>query len=111
MISNSCGSGSLEDLDHADAKVRLRVLRDLCPCHVRRNVPDIWNRVLHLVHDDDVRVRSAVLHLIADGSPTDRAEEMAWAVGTMVNDADLKLRRRARRVLAAFRRDGSVNVL
>ena len=111
--TNTCATAStvLDDLDHADPKVRLQALRELCPCHVRRNVPAIWDRVLRLVHDEDLRVRAAVLHMLADGSPMERCDEVVWAIGTLVHDRDLKLRRRARGVLAAFRRTGRVNVL
>ena len=31
------------DLSSPDARVRLALLRDLCPCHVKRNVPEIWD--------------------------------------------------------------------
>jgi len=98
-------------LSSPDARVRLAFLRDLCPCHVKRNVPAIWDNLLPLVRDADVRIRSTVLHILADGSPRERAEEIAWAIGTMVNDPDRKLRRRVRRVLNAYRRTASVNVL
>jgi hypothetical protein len=111
--TNACATvlTMLDDLEHADSKIRLQALRELCPCHVRRNVPEIWDRVLRLVQDENVRVRSAVLHMLADGSPLERCDEVVWAIGILVHDPDLTLRRRARGVLAAYRSTGRVNVL
>jgi len=111
LTSCSALEPTLSALDHGDAKVRLALLRELCPCHVKRNVPEIWDRLLHLVHDPDVKVRSTVLHILADGSPRERVDEVVWAIGTLVNDPDLRLRRRARRVMEAYRRTQRVNVL
>jgi len=109
--SSQADDESFAPLSSPDARVRLTFLRDLCPCHVKRHVPAIWDRILPLVCDPDPKVRSTALHILADGSPRERAEEIAWAIGTMVNDPDLKLRRRVRRVLSAYRRTASVNTL
>lgn len=102
---------TLLQLENPDPAVRRTALRELCPCHLRRNIPAVWDRVLGLVHDEDVRVRGAILHLLADGSPLARTDEVVWAMGRLAHDPDPKLRRRARGVLAAYRATGRINVL
>jgi hypothetical protein len=112
---NSCATQSsptLLDLTSSpDSRERLRALRELCPCHVKRNIPEVWDRILQLAHDEDVQVRSTVFHLLLDGSPRERLDEVVFAVGRMTQDADDKLRRRARKVMAEYRSTGRINVL
>ena len=116
-MSTTCAAASsptpsLLDLTSSpDRRQRLRALRELCPCQVRRNVPEVWDRILQLAHDEDAKVRGTVLHLLADGSPRERLDEVAFAIGRMTQDADEGLRRRARKVMAAYRSTGRINVL
>jgi len=101
----------LGQLSHPDARARRRALRELCPCDLKRNVPDVWQRVLAMVTDPDAKVRGAVLHTLCDGSPRAREAEVLRALDALAADSDLGVRRRARRVLSAHRRTGRVNVL
>jgi len=95
-------------LDESD---RARALQSLCPCHVKRNETRVWDRVLELVNDPSAKVRSHVLHLLADGSPRERQDEVVQAVEKLQSDPDHRLRRRARKLLAQYRRGGRINVL
>ena len=55
--------------------------------------------------------RAALLQLcLCDGSPRERESEVVAAVELLANDSDHKIRRRARRALAAYRRTGQINV-
>jgi hypothetical protein len=102
----------LLDATHsADARARNEALRMLCPCHVKFNDRRVWDRALEMVEDDDVKVRGTVLHLLCDGSPRERKDEIVAAVERMQRDPDDKLRRRARKVMAEYRRTGNINVL
>ena len=91
--------------------VRRAALRELCPCEIRTNVDAVWNRVLEMIDDPDDRVRSVVLHTLCDGSPTERESEVVAAVETLQRDPDVRIRRRARGVIAAHRRTGRINQL
>ena len=61
--------------------------------------------------DPDERVRSLVLHTLCDGSPADRRDEVVAAVEALGRDPDERIRRRARGVIAAYRRTGRINQL
>ena len=101
----------IDETRHPDARVRRRALRDLCPCEVRANVGAVWDRVLEMREDPDERVRSLVLHTLCDGSPADRRDEVVAAVEALGRDPDERIRRRARGVIAAYRRTGRINQL
>jgi len=100
----------LEATWSADAKTRADAARELCPCHLRDNTPVVWDRVLELARDPDLRVRKTVLHMMTDGSPREREAEVVAAIETMFHDPDLKQRRVVRRLLANYRRTGKINV-
>ncbi len=40
--------------------VRRRALREMCPCRVKQDLTDFWNRVLEMTHDPDPIVRQQV---------------------------------------------------
>jgi HEAT repeat protein len=105
------GAEPLELTRHPDPRVRRRALRELCPCDLKANRPAVWDRVIEMAGDPDARVRSAVLHSLCDGSPRERETEVVAALERLAGDADRGLRRRARQVLASYRRTGRVNVL
>lgn len=91
-----------------DAAVRQAAVQALCPCHVQANVKRVWDRLIELVDDPDVKVRGIVLHTLCDGSPRDREAEVVQALEQMYNDPDPKLRRRVRHLLASYRRIGKI---
>jgi hypothetical protein len=94
-----------------DEAKRAKALQSLCPCHVKRNEPRVWDRILSLVNDPSADVRRHVFHLLADGSPREREAEVVSAIERLQHDADERLRRRARKLLAHYRRGGRINVL
>ena len=51
-----------------DPRVRQVAIRNLCPCHIQSDVPEVWDRLLDLVEDTDEGVRHDVLHTVLDGS-------------------------------------------
>ena len=108
---------NLRDLDEllaetrsSNPKFRRAALLQLCPCHVRNNVTRVWDRIIEMGFDEDSGVRSIVLHNLCDGSPRAREDEIVAAVELLAKDEDQKIRRRARRVLAIYRRTGRINV-
>ncbi len=103
--------GLLEQTQDPDVRVRRAALLKLCPCRLRSNVPVVWDRMLAMRHDPDPGVRSLVFHALCDGSPASREAEIVAAVEAMQQDPDRRLRRRARGVIAAYRRTGTINQL
>ena len=96
---------------HPDAPVRARAIGDACPCHMKKNVPELWDRLIEMVADEDAKVRSHVFHILGDGSPRAREAEIVAALERLWNDPDEKLRRRVRKLLASYRRNGWINQL
>jgi HEAT repeats len=99
----------LELSQHPDPKVRRRAVASACSCHIKTNYQQIWDRLLAMAWDPDPRVRSMVLHNLVDGSPSVRQDEVVAALERMQHDADPNLRRRVRRLVAYYRRTGTVN--
>jgi hypothetical protein len=102
---------SLEDTWSPDPKVRMQAVHDLCPCRLQADHPRVWTRLLDMVTDGDPKVRSYVLHVLADGSPRHREADVVVALERMQQDDDAGLRRRARKLMAHYRRTGKVNIL
>ena len=95
----------------ADAQDRADAVRELCPCQLKRNVPEVWQRVIALREDPERRVRAQVLHVLADGSPREYEGDIVAAMQHLAQDDDDKIRRAARKVLAKYRKSGNINVL
>lgn len=100
----------LEETHHDNPRIRGSAVTHLCPCHVKRNHDDVWDRMLSMASDPDVKVRGWVLHVLTDGSPRSREADVVQVLGKMVDDPDPKLRRRARKILAHHRRTGDLNI-
>ena len=50
----------LERTFDPDPLKRKRALKELCPCHVRQDIPEIWRRIFELLSDDSGIVRDQV---------------------------------------------------
>src|SRR5690348_43970 len=61
----------LEQSHSEDAEERLVAASYLCPCHVRRRIPAVWEALYRLLEDEDVRVRRAAWHTLEDGGRPD----------------------------------------
>ena len=94
--------------DH-DPRVRRDAVAHLCPCHVKRNHDVVWERMVAMADDADPKVRPWVLHVLTDGSPRSRQAEVVAVLTRMQADMDPRLRRKARRILAQYRRSGDLN--
>lgn len=94
-----------------DAKKRKQALKDLCPCHVKADIPELWERIFECLHDEDGIVRDQALHALGDGSPSHLEERIVEAVEKMYNDPHPDVKKKARRMLNSYRRTGKWNVL
>lgn len=57
----------LELSQSGDADERLEAAENLCPCHVRKPIPEVQHAVQRMMEDDDLRVRRAAWHTLEDG--------------------------------------------
>eukprot|EP01120_Amphizonella_sp_Union-15-10_P008867 TRINITY_DN3275_c0_g1_i1.p1 TRINITY_DN3275_c0_g1~~TRINITY_DN3275_c0_g1_i1.p1 ORF type:complete len:229 (-),score=47.50 TRINITY_DN3275_c0_g1_i1:106-792(-) len=90
---------------------RKKALRELCPCQVKHDIEQFWNRILEMIHDPDASVRYQVLHNLCDGSPKVREEQVIAAIEDMHNDEDKTVRTTVHKVLTHYRRTGKWNIL
>jgi HEAT repeat protein len=93
-----------------DPNVRRVAVKNLCPCHVRRNAPDVWRRLIELTDDRDPGVRLDVLHDLTDGSPPELAPEIWAVVERFMQDPDRNVRRYAAFLRGKQMRSGRINV-
>ncbi|XP_060574177.1 uncharacterized protein LOC132731896 [Ruditapes philippinarum] len=96
---------------HNSARVRQRALKEMCPCRVKEDLSDFWNRVMEMIDDESATVRYQVMHTLCDGSPSHMEDNVADALDIFNNDADKKIRRKAHQVLTTYRRTGKWNVM
>jgi vesicle coat complex subunit len=78
---------------------------------VRKEVDQLWERVLEMTGDPDDQVRYQVLHTLCDGSPRAREEQVIDALRSMRNDKCDKVRRQVRRALVSYDKTGKWNIL
>jgi HEAT repeat protein len=92
-------------------KERAEAVRALCPCKLKSDYPQVWDRLIEMASDEHVQVRKNVFHVLADGSPRYREQQIVEVMQGMRNDPDLKLRRHVRRLLAHYNAGGRLNIL
>jgi hypothetical protein len=95
----------------ADSEVRLLAVSELCPCRVKNNIDTLWKRVFELVHDENPLIRSRVLHIICDGSPSEYETQVMESLDILHKDKDKEVRKVANRVMASIKATGKWNIL
>ena len=103
-------SALVEATRSPNARERRQAVRELCACRLKANHREAWDRVLELSGDPDVNVRRNALHVLIDGSPRSRREDVVHALEHMRNDPVPRVRRHVRKILARYRRTGQVNL-
>lgn len=83
----------------ADPKDRLEAADNLCPCHVRRRIDEVWNALFRLLEDPDAQVRKAAYHTLDDGGDLSDPALRPIFERARKNETDVKLRRRIERFL------------
>ena len=104
-------TGLLERTYSDNERDRCRALAALCPCHVKLNNIAVWERVLELSDDPNVKIRRMVFHMMADGSPRELEPQIVKIMERFQHDEDDKLKKQSRRLMACYRRKGNLNIL
>lgn len=94
-----------------DWRVRKAALKEMCPCHVKKEIPELWNRILEMYEDENAMVRDQVVHSLCDGSPASMELQVVETLEKMWCDKDERVRKKVRRALNSYRRNGKWNVL
>ena len=94
-----------------DNVVRLKAIQQMCPCRVKDDIPEFWERLFSLAKDEDPKVRYQVLHNLCDGSPPHYETKIMECVEMFNRDPDNEIRRRASKVIGSYLRTGKWNVL
>lgn len=58
------------------AVIRKKALKEFCPCHVKKNIDEIWDRIFEMITDSDPNVRDQVVHSLCDGAPREREAQV-----------------------------------
>lgn len=82
-----------------DPKDRLEAADNLCPCHVRRRIDEVWDALYRLLEDPDVKVRKAAFHTLSDGGDPDDPALNPILERASKTETDRKLRRTIERLL------------
>ena len=96
---------------NVDPKIRLKALKQMCPCRVKADIDIFWDRVFEMVNDSDSKVRYQVLHTICDGSPNHLEFKVMDAIERFNHDTDTEIKRRAHKIMANYSRKGKWNIL
>jgi hypothetical protein len=94
-----------------DPKVRQVALRNLCPCHIKGDVPEVWDRILELTADPDDGVKHDVLHTLIDGAPRRLHPVVVEALEVVVKDRSIRRGRRqfAQEAVRRYHRTGHLD--
>ena len=90
---------------------RWAAVKQMCPCKVLDELNDVWDRLFNMVDDPCPEVRDTVLHNICDGSPPELEERVLEALEKFNRDTDKNIKRKAHKVMAAYKSTGKWNVL
>mmetsp|Transcript_17519 Transcript_17519/g.29530 ORF Transcript_17519/g.29530 Transcript_17519/m.29530 type:complete len:84 (+) Transcript_17519:372-623(+) len=83
----------------------------MCPCRVKNDIPEFWNRIFDLAKDEDPKVRYQVMHNMCDGSPPQYENQVMECIEIFNRDPDNSIRSKASKVMASYLRTGKWNIL
>lgn len=101
----------IEESKNSNSRIRLKALKQMCPCKVKDDIDRLWNRIFEMADDDDPSIRLQVLHTICDGSPFHLETRVTDTLEKFNHDCDQKIRRKAHKVIGSYLRTGKWNIL
>jgi len=78
-----------------DPTDREMAMKNLCPCHVRRQIDAVWEALYRGLQDPDLKVRQAAWHTLDDGGRPDDPKLRTVFEQIAQTETDAKLRQRA----------------
>jgi hypothetical protein len=99
-ISSEQVADMLELSQSADAEDRLVAAQNLCPCHVKKYIPEVWDALHRMMKDTDRRVRQAAWHTLEDGGLPDSTEEITRLEQFYLAEPDAKVKLFAGKILS-----------
>lgn len=81
----------LEFAESDNAQYRLEAAQNLCPCHVRTHIDEVWAAIFRMMEDPDIKVRQAAWHTLEDGGIPDSPvidDIFARAVANLEDEPD-----------------------
>ena len=76
-----------------DPEERLEAAENLCPCHVRTRIEEVWDAIYRMMKDGDLKVRKAAWHTLEDGGyPKDDPRMDAILQHALEHETDRKVR-------------------
>lgn len=93
----------------ADAGERCYAAQNLCPCHVRRRIDEVWQALYQMMEDPDVAVRRAAWHTLEDGGRPNDPAFLPILARALANETDPQVRRFAQLFAAEQRIQESVD--
>ncbi|MEZ4870306.1 MAG: HEAT repeat domain-containing protein [Caldilineaceae bacterium] len=102
--------GLLEMAASDDAAERCHAAQNLCPCHVRRRIDEVWVALYRMMEDPDVRVRRAAWHTLEDGGRPDDPAFEPILTRVLATEQDPQVRRFAELFAGAKRTQEKVEL-
>jgi len=76
-----------------DIEDRCYAAQNLCPCHVRRRIDDVWQALYQMMEDPNVRVRRAAWHTLEDGGTPNDPAFLPILQRALIHERDPQIRR------------------
>ena len=83
----------------------------MCPCRVKGDIPEFYQRLFEMSNDTDSKIRYQILHNICDGSPSHYENKIVEVIEKLNTDSDTRIRSAASKVLASYIRTGKWNIM
>ena len=75
----------------------------------KAKLPDLWRRLLELMHDSDPNVRRWVIEAVGDGTPAKYRRVIVGRLMMLAEDSDARVRRCAQKALESYRKEAQLS--
>ena len=85
--------------DSEQAPDRIEAMENLCPCHVRQRIDDVWAALYRGWQDEELKVRQAAWHTWEDGGQPNDPNLYPIMVEIAKTESNPKLREQAQKIV------------